>query len=67
MPKVTKRKREKNSDFSVSLNPHSCAREADRQKAKLKLGKGKKVPSNATDTSFKARCAYGFGCAEKKD
>ena len=26
------------------------------QKAKLKLGKGKKAPSNATDTSFKARC-----------
>lgn len=29
-----------------------------RQKVKTKLGKGKKVPSNATDTSFKARCTY---------
>jgi pre-rRNA-processing protein IPI1 len=26
------------------------------QKAKLKLGKGKTLPSNAVDTSFKARC-----------
>lgn len=26
------------------------------QKAKLKLGKGKQVANNATDTSFKARC-----------
>ena len=26
------------------------------QKAKLKLGKGKQLASNATDTSFKARC-----------
>lgn len=26
------------------------------QKAKLKLGKGKQTPSNAVDTSFKARC-----------
>lgn len=27
------------------------------KKAKLKLGKGKKAANNATDTSFKARCA----------
>ncbi|KAK4688283.1 pre-rRNA-processing protein IPI1, partial [Tremellales sp. Uapishka_1] len=40
MPKVTKKKKEKNADFS---------------KAKLKLGKGKQLPTNATDTSFKAR------------
>ncbi|WVQ80727.1 hypothetical protein IAT38_002832 [Cryptococcus sp. DSM 104549] len=40
MPKATKKKKEKQADFS---------------KAKLKLGKGKKVASNATDTSFKAR------------
>ena len=26
------------------------------QKAKLKLGKGKKLPANQIDTSFKARC-----------
>jgi pre-rRNA-processing protein IPI1 len=41
MPKATKKKKEKAADFS---------------KAKLKLGKGKKVPSNVIDTSFKARC-----------
>ncbi|GMK54002.1 hypothetical protein CspeluHIS016_0105880 [Cutaneotrichosporon spelunceum] len=40
MPKATKRKKEKEADF---------------KKAKLKLGKGKKAASNATDTSFKAR------------
>ncbi|ORY31386.1 hypothetical protein BCR39DRAFT_526388 [Naematelia encephala] len=40
MPKVTKKKKEKQADF---------------QKAKFKLGKGKKQASNATDTSFKAR------------
>ncbi|KAL1753301.1 hypothetical protein FB107DRAFT_264484 [Schizophyllum commune] len=40
MPKATKRKKEKAADFS---------------KAKLKLGKGKQAPTNAVDTSFKAR------------
>ncbi|WVF69251.1 hypothetical protein IAT40_004027 [Kwoniella sp. CBS 6097] len=40
MPKATKKKKEKVADFT---------------KAKLKLGKGKKQASNATDTSFKAR------------
>ncbi|WRT67705.1 uncharacterized protein IL334_004677 [Kwoniella shivajii] len=40
MPKATKKKKEKQADFT---------------KAKLKLGKGKKQASNATDTSFKAR------------
>ncbi|EIW73638.1 hypothetical protein TREMEDRAFT_67469 [Tremella mesenterica DSM 1558] len=40
MPKSAKRKREKAADFT---------------KAKFKLGKGKKQPTNATDTSFKAR------------
>ncbi|WWC70685.1 uncharacterized protein I206_104636 [Kwoniella pini CBS 10737] len=40
MPKATKKKKEKQADF---------------RKAKLKLGKGKKQASNATDTSFKAR------------
>ncbi|PWZ02458.1 hypothetical protein BCV70DRAFT_196701 [Testicularia cyperi] len=40
MPKATKRKKEKNADF---------------QKTKLKLGKGKQTANNATDTSFKAR------------
>lgn len=41
MPKITKKKKEKAADFS---------------KAKLKLGKGKQVANNATDTSYKARC-----------
>ncbi|KAH9079321.1 hypothetical protein EDB83DRAFT_2503787 [Lactarius deliciosus] len=40
MPKATKKKKEKAADFS---------------KAKLKLGKGKKLPANQIDTSFKAR------------
>ncbi|KZT72744.1 hypothetical protein DAEQUDRAFT_543688 [Daedalea quercina L-15889] len=40
MPKSTKKQKDKAADFS---------------KAKLKLGKGKKAPSNAVDTSFKAR------------
>ncbi|WVQ72841.1 hypothetical protein IAR50_002402 [Cryptococcus sp. DSM 104548] len=40
MPKATAKKKEKKADFV---------------KAKLKLGKGKKTASNATDTSFKAR------------
>lgn len=40
MPKSSKKKKEKAADFS---------------KAKLKLGKGKQLPSNVVDTSFKAR------------
>ncbi|CAK5281783.1 unnamed protein product [Mycena citricolor] len=40
MPKSAKKRRDKAADFS---------------KTKLKLGKGKQLPSNAIDTSFKAR------------
>ncbi|KAF9822049.1 hypothetical protein IEO21_00043 [Rhodonia placenta] len=40
MPKSSKKKKDKAADFT---------------KAKLKLGKGKQVPTNAVDTSFKAR------------
>ncbi len=40
MPKTTKKTKEKKADFT---------------KAKLKLGKGKQVANNATNTSFKAR------------
>ncbi|KAI8980644.1 hypothetical protein BD414DRAFT_420409 [Trametes punicea] len=40
MPKSSKKKKDKAADFT---------------KAKLKLGKGKQAPSNAVDTSFKAR------------
>ncbi|KZT05948.1 uncharacterized protein LAESUDRAFT_726516 [Laetiporus sulphureus 93-53] len=40
MPKSTRKKKDKAADFT---------------KAKLKLGKGKRAPSNAVDTSFKAR------------
>jgi pre-rRNA-processing protein IPI1 len=46
MPKATKKKKEKEADF---------------KKVKLKLGKGKKAASNATDTSFKARCESPLG------
>jgi hypothetical protein len=42
MPKSAKKRKDKAADFS---------------KAKLKLGKGKQLASNAIDTSFKARCA----------
>jgi pre-rRNA-processing protein IPI1 len=61
MPKATKKKKDKDADFTVrwlflggSISV-PCWRTSP-QKAKLKLGKGKKAPSNATDTSFKARC-----------
>ncbi|KAI6136704.1 hypothetical protein F5141DRAFT_1229076 [Pisolithus sp. B1] len=40
MPKSSKKRKEKAADFA---------------KAKLKLGKGKKAPSNVVDTSFKTR------------
>ncbi|TFY52738.1 hypothetical protein EVJ58_g9842, partial [Rhodofomes roseus] len=40
MPKATKKQKDKAADFS---------------KAKLKLGKGKKAPTNVVDTSYKAR------------
>ncbi|KAI0756631.1 hypothetical protein C8Q80DRAFT_1093119 [Daedaleopsis nitida] len=40
MPKSSKKRKDKAADFT---------------KAKLKLGKGKQAPSNAVDTSFKAR------------
>ncbi|KAG5735244.1 Testis-expressed sequence 10 like protein [Termitomyces sp. T112] len=40
MPKSAKKRRDKAADFT---------------KSKLKLGKGKQLPSNAIDTSFKAR------------
>ncbi|KAI9510266.1 hypothetical protein F5148DRAFT_1274880 [Russula earlei] len=40
MPRATKKKKERAVDFS---------------KAKLRLGKGKKLPANQVDTSFKAR------------
>lgn len=56
MPKAVKKKKEKHADFTVSHGiPGSFSVNAS-QKAKLKLGKGKKVPTNSTNTSFKARC-----------
>ena len=56
MPKATKKKKEKHADFTVSGPDRALASQlTPEQKAKLKLGKGKKQPSNATDTSFKAR------------
>ncbi|KAJ7209662.1 hypothetical protein GGX14DRAFT_452486 [Mycena pura] len=45
MPKSAKKRKAKAADFA---------------KAKLKLGKGKQLPSNAIDTSFKARCAIAL-------
>jgi hypothetical protein len=38
--------------FTIPLQTHCVV-----QKAKLKLGKAKRAPSNVIDTSFKARCA----------
>jgi hypothetical protein len=69
MPKANKKKKEKHADFSVSYSVVCpCRADGVYQKAKLKLGKGKKQASNATDTSFKARCecdsAMGHGAAD---
>jgi len=55
MPKATRKKVEKAADFKVG-NSILSGPSSHPQKAKLKLGKGKKAASNATDTSFKARC-----------
>jgi pre-rRNA-processing protein IPI1 len=50
MPKASKKRKDKAADFA---------------KAKLKLGKGKQLPSNAIDTSFKAKCALcACACCE---
>jgi len=62
MPKSTKKKKEKVADFSVMIFFRHFVRSTAyplvlEQKAKFKLGKGKKQPTNAVDTSFKARCA----------
>jgi hypothetical protein len=55
MPKASKKRKDKAADFA---------------KAKLKLGKGKQLPNNAIDTSFKARCpsspAYLSPTAERR-
>lgn len=65
MPKASKKKQGKEADFKVStlldrrlisFPSRKPSYSRSRQKIKTKLGKGKKVPSNATDTSFKARC-----------
>jgi len=60
MPKATKKKKERATDFSVriilGLRVTCLAQCEIFQKAKLKLGKGKKLPVNQVDTSFKARC-----------
>lgn len=58
MPKATRKKKEKQADFVVRNFMSSVPTNIDlkEQKAKLKLGKGKKQASNTTDTSFKARC-----------
>jgi type IV secretory pathway VirB4 component len=44
------------SEFCSSGSFHSL--NSTTQKAKLKLGKGKQLPSNVVDTSFKARSEY---------
>lgn len=60
MPKATKKKKEKTADFSVQQIFYNTLIRLTTlvypQKAKLKLGKGKKLPANQIDTSFKARC-----------
>ena len=60
MPKATKKKKEKTADFSVQQIFYNTLIRMTTlvypQKAKLKLGKGKKLPANQIDTSFKARC-----------
>lgn len=60
MPKSTKKKKDKAADFSVKLHFFLVlvlvTSQCPLQKAKLKLGKGKKLANNAIDTSYKARC-----------
>ena len=40
-------------------NKHKNERKKDFQKEKLKVGKARPKNTNATDTSFAARCTYG--------
>jgi len=59
--KHEKEKRESCGFFCKEFPSSFCLRHhlttgSAGQKAKLKLGKGKKQPTNAVDTTFKARC-----------
>lgn len=42
-------------------NKHKNERKKDFQKEKLKVGKARPKNTNATDTSFAARCTYNYG------
>jgi pre-rRNA-processing protein IPI1 len=42
-------------------NKHKNERKKDFQKEKLKVGKARPKNTNATDTSFAARCTYQYG------
>jgi hypothetical protein len=47
-------------------NKHKNERKKDFQKEKLKVGKARPKNTNATDTSFAARCAYDYGVQPKE-
>jgi hypothetical protein len=46
-------------------NKHKNERKKDFQKEKLKVGKARPKNTNATDTSFAARCTYKYGIHAK--
>jgi pre-rRNA-processing protein IPI1 len=45
----------------TNSNKHKNERKKDFQKEKLKVGKARPKNTNATDTSFAARCMYEDG------
>jgi pre-rRNA-processing protein IPI1 len=47
-------------------NKHKNERKKDFQKEKLKVGKARPKNTNATDTSFAARCKYNHGEQSKE-
>ena len=47
-------------------NKHKNERKKDFQKEKLKVGKARPKNTNATDTSFAARCMYTFSVQTKE-
>ena len=47
-------------------NKHKNERKKDFQKEKLKVGKARPKNTNATDTSFAARCTSAEGYTPKK-
>lgn len=47
-------------------NKHKNERKKDFQKEKLKVGKARPKNTNATDTSFAARCTYSYNMRRRE-